>query len=77
MCMLPSDLAYRVLTRCVKPEGKIKDEQFEVNVNFELIEDMQEFSKSHTVEMGVRTVGDFLVDPADSLTPTMKRKLRR
>ena len=75
--MLPSDLAYRVLTRCVKPDGKIKDENFTVDVNFELIEDMQEFSKSRSVEMGVRTVGDFLVDPADSLSPTMKRKLRR
>lgn len=77
MFLLLSDLAYRVLTRCVKSEGKIKDENFKVKVDFEFVEDMQEFRKSHSVEMGVRAVGEVLVAPADLPQPTMKKKLRR
>lgn len=60
-----ADLAHTVLTKCVHPHGNIKSESFEVNLDFGLIEDIQEMRKvteNRSLMSGVRSASSNLLN---------------
>jgi hypothetical protein len=73
------DLAGAVLTKCVTPEGSIRSDSFQLQLNFEFVQDMQEsrrLSKRRSLSAAMKAASSSLLDPKESTRwpPNVYRK---
>ena len=57
-----------VLTKCVTPEGNIRSDSFQLKLNFEFVQDMQDsrkVSKRRSLSAAMRTASSNLLDPKE------------
>ena len=65
-----TDLAQTVLTKCVTPEGNIRSDSFQLHLNFEFVQDMQEprkVVKRRSLSATMHAASTNLLDPRERL----------
>ena len=63
-----ADLAGTVLTKCVTPEGNVRSDSFQLQLNFEFVQDMEEsrrLSKARSLSAAMKAASSSLLDPKE------------